>query len=267
MSETPLRERDEDAGGVRSAEIALYLLKLLADNGGELSLSRLAALAGMPSAKAHRYMTSLVRSGFAEQAGRHGHYGLSTNALRVGLAALGRIDVMDVAAAGMNELRETIDQTVMLAIWGDHGPVVVRWVESSRPVTVNVRVGSTMPILRSATGRIFGAWMPWTRVEPLIAAELAERRQDFPEAIGNARAMLADIRAEGIASVVEDMLPGIQALGCPVFDADGVVKAALVVLGPLRTFDIDPDGRVATALRGSAHTISERLGFRAAEAR
>jgi DNA-binding IclR family transcriptional regulator len=42
-----------------------------------------------------------------------------------------------------------------------------------QPVTVNVRVGSVMPVLWSATGRAFGAFSKAAVLQPLIQTELA----------------------------------------------------------------------------------------------
>ena len=75
---------DKESGGVQSAEVALHLLRVLAEGGGNMVLSRLAAAAGMPAAKAHRYVVSLMRAGFVEQPGRDGNYGLGAQALRLG---------------------------------------------------------------------------------------------------------------------------------------------------------------------------------------
>jgi DNA-binding IclR family transcriptional regulator len=66
---------------------------------------------------------------------------------------------------------------VFLAIWGNHGPTIVRWEESSEPVTLNVRVGSVMPLVTSATGRAFAAFMPWERIKQLLGKELASLRK------------------------------------------------------------------------------------------
>jgi DNA-binding IclR family transcriptional regulator len=38
---------------------------------------------------------------------------------------------------------------------GNKGPTIVRIEEPGLPVTVNARVGSVMPLLWSATGRVF----------------------------------------------------------------------------------------------------------------
>ncbi|MFO1287275.1 MAG: hypothetical protein U1F49_12605 [Rubrivivax sp.] len=40
---------------------------------------------------------------------------------------------------------------------GTHGPTVLHWEPSSRPVSMSLRAGAVLPLLRSATGRVFAA--------------------------------------------------------------------------------------------------------------
>ena len=65
-----------------------------------------------------------------------------------------------------------VGEAVFLSVWGEHGPTIVRWEEISRAIAVNVRVGSTMPLLRSATGQVFGAFLPDEVTAPFVRPEL-----------------------------------------------------------------------------------------------
>ncbi len=249
---------EKSAAGVQSAEVALRLLRVLAEEGGDLPLSRLATAAGMPAAKAHRYVVSLQRAGFIEQAARSANYTLGGEALRVGLAALARLDVVGLGSEAAAELCDRTAQTVLLAIWGDHGPTIVRWFEPANPVTVNVRIGSAMPLVSSATGQVFGAWLPWEKVQPFVTDEIkAQRALASAEA---AKALFEGVRRAGLSVVAGSMLHGIQALGAPVFGAEGQLSAALTVLGTAGSFDPAPDGAVAGNLRAISADLSRRMG-------
>src|SRR5690349_12895735 len=135
MARRPDDETDDEAGpgggggsgGVQSVEVAMHLLATLAELGGEKGLNALAAAAGMPPAKAHRYLVSLTRAGFVEQDPATGRYALGGQAVWVGLVALGRGDIVQAASAAIAALRDEIDETVLLAVWGTHGPTIVRW--------------------------------------------------------------------------------------------------------------------------------------------
>ncbi|MEA2665427.1 MAG: hypothetical protein QOI11_2371, partial [Candidatus Eremiobacteraeota bacterium] len=103
--------------GVQSVEVGASLLRALADADGPQSLGSLARAAGMSSAKAHRYLVSYVQAGLAIQSERSGAYDLGPLAVRVGLAALERFDVVRLAGERLGALRDEIDQTVMISVW------------------------------------------------------------------------------------------------------------------------------------------------------
>src|SRR5690606_28599436 len=89
----------------------------LAELSPATSLSRLAEHVGMPASKVHRYLQALIASGFAEQDVTTNHYGLGPAALFVGLAALGRLDVVKLATPYLAELRDELNETCFLAVW------------------------------------------------------------------------------------------------------------------------------------------------------
>jgi DNA-binding IclR family transcriptional regulator len=253
---------DTVRGGVQSVEVGMRVLCALADAGGEQSLGRIAESAGMPSAKAHRYLVSLMRSGFVERASRSNRYVLGAQALRIGLVALARMDVIEVAASTLNELRDKIPGSLLLAVWGDIGPTIVRWIESATPVTVNVRAGSKMPLLRSATGKVFAAYLPAQKTQPLIErelAEMAERKLPVPSA-AELEALWERVRKAGLGHTAGEMLPGVLALAAPLFNHQQEVAAVIAALGPTGFFDDSLEGDTARELRRAANAISLRLG-------
>jgi len=243
--------------GVQSVEIGMGLVRVLANERAAMTLSDLASAAGMAPAKAHRYLVSLIRAGMVEQDGEHGRYRLGEAALSVGLAALSQLDVMRFAGEALLGLRDAIDETVLLAVWGNKGPVVVRWEEASRPVTTNVRAGSVMPLLNSSTGRVFAAYLPPAQTRAMIAEEAARA----PALAEGFEAVLTATRAHGMGRVDGDLLPGVAALSAPVFDHQSDLVAVISALGPQGQFDADWDGMVADALREAVAALSRRLGF------
>lgn len=142
---------------VRSAEVGTDILKALAELSPATSLSRLAEHVGMPASKVHRYLQALIASGFAVQDASTNHYSLGREALRVGLAALDSMDVLKSAAAPLAELRDELNETCFLAVWGNRGATVVQVEQAVRAVTVVTQVGSVLPLLGSSTGLVFAA--------------------------------------------------------------------------------------------------------------
>lgn len=248
---------------VQSAEYGLTVLKALGRAGGSLSLTALAELLDASPAKVHRYLASLKQAGFVDRDPATARYVLGEEAVALGLAAMRRSDVLGLAAPVLADLTSAHDVSSFVAVLGNRGPTIMRWEEPFLAVTVNVRPGSVLPMLWSATGRAFAAFAAPARVEAMITEELAaappSRRREFPDRAAVARAF-EEIRANGCAVVRDVLADGISAVAAPVFDAQGRVAAVLTVLGTTGRIDPDPASPLARALMASAARISTALG-------
>lgn len=226
--------------GVGSVETGLRVLRAMAEaTDGPAPLSAVARASGLSAPTAHRYLASLVASGFVRQDAATGRYDLDAGALRVGLAALARLDPFARAEAAFRAVAEATGRTVMLSVMGDAGATVVRWFPGRPPVLTSLGVGSVMPRDASATGRVFAAF------------------GDAPEPRPEAEAIRADL----IARVDGGLIPGLRADAVPVFDLQG--RLALVATG-IAT-DATPragDEAARLALRDAARAVTEALGGR-----
>lgn len=154
---TRARERRQR---VQSAETGMTVLKGLARLGGRASLTALAAHVGESPAKVHRYLASLMEAELVVQDAGSQHYHLGPEALLIGLAAMHQNDPIRMAEPALVRLCEQLDVTCFVAVMGNKGPTIVRIEEPGLPVTVNVRAGSVLSLVWSATGRVF--WDGWT---------------------------------------------------------------------------------------------------------
>ena len=249
--------------GIQSVEVGFALLEALTRAPAAMMLRDLAQEAGMSAAKAHRYLVSYQRLGLVVQ-DVSTRYDLGPSALKLGLAALERLDAVQLARSRMDALMAEIGHTVAIAVWGNHGPVIVHWQEPARAVTVNLRLGDVMPLLGSATGRCFAAFMPPAQIKLLLNAEMAQldkiHRPGMPGNAAQAQAVLEETRQQGIARVMDTLLPGINGLAAPVWDASGRICLALVSLGSSASFDASYDGGSAQLLRRYGQQLSRELG-------
>lgn len=265
-------DKDEDGRqGIQSIEVGVPLLRVLADHGAPMMLRDLAREAGMPAAKAHRYLVSFVRTGLVTQDPTSGRYDLGHFALDLGLASLARLDAVRVATPVLDALGEEIGETVALAVWGNMGPTIVRWVESRRPVTVNLRTGAVMPLLHSAIGLCFVAFFDSPVLERQVAQELLINARGEDTRAPMTRAQLdvltTDAREHGMSRVVGSVIPGINAFCAPVFNHDGKMALAITGLGPAGLLPPNWNGPIPKAILAAAHSISRRLGWRGVTAR
>jgi DNA-binding IclR family transcriptional regulator len=259
-------EDSHEQQGVQALETGLGVLEAFLASVHPMMLKDISAAAGVHPAKAHRYLVSFVRQGYVEQ-DAEGRYRLGRNALRLGLSCLAQMDAVRLATRHLDDLCMQLEETVLAAVWGNFGPTVVQWRDSSRPVTVNVRPGSVLPMLSSATGRVFSAFLDEGIAAPLIAAELEVKRlaseRRFPRSLKDVKQMKSQVRSSGVGTVNGDLIPGINSVSAPVFNHEGKIALAIAALGNERTFDADPDGPLAQAVRNTVAAISYELGFEA----
>ena len=249
---------------VRAVVIGASLLSTLGKFGGSATLSELAAAAHLPLSKAHRYLRALVDSAFVEQDVATGNYRLGSEALALGLAALAGIDLVALATPLIVDLSALVNETIVLSIWANHGATVIHVKEPPRRVTVVTRIGSVLPLLSSATGLVFAAYLPAEEIEALKSAEIdavAHARGAAKQAAAVLAKRLREVRANGVAAVQSLFFPGIDAIAAPAFAATGRVAAVITVLGPTTSFDASTDGRIARAVTSTAALLSTRLGY------
>jgi len=248
--------------GIQSVEIASRILAAMTEAGRSLQLKELARGSGMPAAKVHRYLVSLTRTNLVTQGSGDGRYSIGPAAIALGLAGLHSVDVVRIASEFLIELRDASGETAVLAVWSSAGPAVIRIEESGRPVFMNVRVGSTLPILRSAVGRVFAAYLPGQETAALIAKE---RRLPRGNTRGGkragARAIIAETRSRGLAVIDGDLVPGVTAIASPIFDHRARIVASVALLGGSEHLDARPNSKARALLKKIAAAISARLGF------
>lgn len=248
---------------VQSAVTGMAVLKGLARLGGRASLTALAAHIEESPAKVHRYLASLMEEGLVYQDSGSQHYQLGGEAIQIGLAAMRQADPIRVAEPSLIRLRETLEVTSFVAVMGNKGPTIIRFEEPGLPVTVNVRVGSVLSMLWSATGRAFLGLLDESRVRALAEEELAlaapEMRSQLSvnDPIGQLR---REVHAARCAVVRDTNLRGISAVAAPLYDYAGRVCAVITALGATGGFDPSADGEIAIAVRREAQAASALLG-------
>jgi DNA-binding IclR family transcriptional regulator len=253
--------------GIQSIEVGFRLLDVLTHEPRAMMLRDLAQRAGMSPAKAHRYLVSFLRLGVVAQDPLSGRYELGGFALQLGLARLARVDGVKLARIALAELRDRLDLTVGVAVWGNQGPTMVHWMESSHPAKASLKLGDVMPLLSSATGLLFAAYLPPSKTTAMLERELADSRRSShmsgPRTREELERVLADVRQHEAARVEGMLLPTIHAFCMPVFDSTGDLALGLVALGHEGAFDIRWGGEIDTPLRECAQKLSYELGYSA----
>ena len=248
--------------GIQSVETGLAVLSFMASRKSPMSLGDIARGTDLSPSQARRDLVSLSRAGAVQQDAVTGHYDLGPGALRIGLAALERVDAVELAAIALKKLIADTHESGILSIWGDHGPTIVRWFRAAHVAVTTLGLGTVFPLARSATGRIFLAYLPDSITTPLLKDEMGAAMFAREETQAELQGLKADIRAKGFSVIDGGFLRDLRGVSAPVFDAQGELVAALTLAGQQTQLPADAERDPAIiALLETARTVSAQLGY------
>lgn len=245
--------------GIQSVEIAMTVLRALEEGLGPMSLSELAAASGMQPSKIHRYLVSLTRVGMISQSPTSGLYDMGPALRRLGAESLRRMDEVGLVSQHLPGLRDRTTHAVNLAVWGDYGPVVVRWDYGSYALPITVRVGATMPLLASSIGWVYLAHLPLTLTEPVIYAQSEYR--SAPPGKSEIETIRAEVRQAGVAFTRDKLVPGVASVAAPVFATGESLPLAVAIALPTRQATDDVIASISEELRATTTAMSAELGY------
>jgi len=221
--------------GIQSVEIGLDVLQKLSELGSASTLSAISQACDMAPPQVHRYLQSLIATRMARQDEATGRYDLGPAAIQLGLAALARTDAFRLVDAGISEFAIRAGRTVQVAALGVMGPTIVRWYSGMPGVVTSLNVGSVLPVLQSATGRVFLAFDRGVQAAALASKEMGRT----PMTKAKQTRMVEEVRSAGRAHVSGTVIPGLSATAFPIFDLQGRPILTATLLVPTNIEDVD----------------------------
>ena len=183
--------------------------------------------------------------------------------LREDGAHLAHNDAVRLGCAALAELANRTGTAVGLAVWGNRGATIIRWELAPRVGAPELRTGVVMSPFNSATGLLFGAFLPEQMTAPVLGDALARTglaKDDLDRMRTELGQCLAGVRTAGIVSSPEVTSAGLYGISAPVFDAAGHMILALCAV----VAQADDPGRIRSIeneCRQCARTLSKRLGY------
>jgi DNA-binding IclR family transcriptional regulator len=246
---------------------AAFLLDRLAEED-EAGAARLAELIGEPRSTVYRLLANLQQLELVEPGSRRGTYRLGLKLFRLGSSVIARFDERQAAFPVMERIHELTEETVFLCIRRGYEAVCIERIEGRWVQSMALRLGGSLPLHVGAAPRALLAYEPpdfWD--EYLAHGPLAALTPNTPTTRARLLRELERVRESGCAVSDEDVVPGMAAVGAPIFDHRGAIRAALSMSGPRPTILGERAEGTRELITSGADEISRALGFDAAELR
>jgi DNA-binding IclR family transcriptional regulator len=207
--------------GTQSLRRAASLLRALSTHGATgRRLSDLADETGIDHATVHRMLACLVEERLATRVRGSLRYSLGSLAYELGLAAAPHFALERLAGPGLAKLASSTRALVFLNIRSGLDSVcVARHEGRSALKAYTVEVGTRRPLCLSAGGVAILINLPRQEQAAVMAANLAAVARRVPAHEAAVRRMLRRSAELGYGLNLEDLIPGIAALGVPIRSA------------------------------------------------
>lgn len=246
---------NQRSGAVQSVARVFDLLEIIADAGGDISLSDLATKSALPVPTIHRLLRTLVGVGYVRQLPSR-RYALGARLIRLGESASGQLGA--VAQPVLVRLVEELGETANMAM--QDGDYIVYVAQSPSPHSMRMftEVGRRAHMHATGVGKAILSMLSDDAARGIV--ERVGMPVPTRQSHGDVGALLADlavIRQCGYAFDDEEQELGVRCYAVPIPNTP--TPMAVSVSGPLARVDHDFAERALPFLTAAAKDISSRI--------
>jgi len=244
-----------------SIEKALKILLAYIPYNQEMSTTELSDKLGFHKATVSRTLQVLARYGLLIQNPQTKKYILGGALIQLGALAgqSYHASFVQVAKPYIDELRETLQETVAMEIMTGNDPFMAYVAQGPQRVRIAATVGELLPRHAAAGAKAILAFSP-AEVQNQVMQWPMKRLTD--NTIVDPQTFMQHlkvIRNEGVAFDNEEIDRGVSAVGVPIIDRQGLPIAAVVVIGPSQRIAIDKKAEIIPRLKDVAAKVSAQF--------
>lgn len=243
-------------------EKALDILMAFTPNNRELGTVDLGQKTGFHLSTVNRTLKILAKKQFLEQ-------NPITKKFALGPSVFGLFDaiteypnekLIPVAIPFLNELRDKIEETVLLEVMPDATGIVLYTAHARRPMIIQVSTGRIVPIHASAGCKAIIAFFEPHEIEMLLQKKKMQRwtKNTITEPFKLKR-HLSQVKKDGIAFSREEIDEGINGIGAPIFNHSDRPVASAVIVGPSSRVKCTHKSHLVVELKKTVSKISSQL--------
>ena len=237
------------------------LLEALREAPAGLTLQELAARTGYVKSSIHRAVQSLKHHGYVEQPAPGGPYRLGVKILLLARGLKEGIGLLTYARPYMQELGDTFNESVYLAMLRGGRAIFVEVIETRRrELRLVGPLDAVVSYHATAAGKAIAAFLPEEARAALLATLQAEK------VTSRTRTRRADVEREweevarrGYAINDEESIVGAYFLAAPIFDAERAVCGCISIGLPKPRYSPALGRRMAAHLKSACARLSDAL--------
>ena len=238
---------------------AFQVLRTVAQSQHSLGIVELAHKLGFSKSTTHGLVHALLREGVLTQGPGARKLSLGPTIAELAFANWNQDLVTQMAQPILDQIRDKINETVILGVRIRNRVLIIATAEASEFLKISALVGSTIPLLGGAVGKVF-----LSMENPYHAAQLLEEYglpQYTPQSVTDTHTYMSElerVRSQGYAIDIEEYIQGIRAVAVALHNRRGL-PAALWVVGISANMDQEKMEHIAGIARSKADQLRHLL--------
>jgi IclR family transcriptional regulator, pca regulon regulatory protein len=215
---------------VQSFARGLAVIRAFSGERPSMTLSEVAAAAGLTRAGARRILLTLAQLGYVAADGRH--FRLTARILDLGFAYLSSMPFWDLAEPIMEALVDEVHESCSASVLDGTDIVYVMRVPTHKIMTISLGPGSRLPAYCTSMGRVLLSGLDDSELDAVLRrSRLLTRTPRTVTDRADLRRLILEVRSRGWALVNQELEEGLVSISAPIRDHAGRILAAMNVSG------------------------------------
>ena len=234
-------------------------MRLISDKPRVLGISELSRQLAIGKSTVHGITSALEGVGAIVRDPTTKRFTLGFTLFELSKSAHSRFDLKDVARPFMEALMARTQTSVFLGIQNHAHVTILDIVESTQDLKITSPIGTTIPLMAGAVGKVFLAFMDEVQAINLI------RSKGFTKYTENTQTDLEHyldeirrVRKLGYATDYEEYIPGVQAVAAPI-EGQAPPRSAIWAVGFRASLDDETMKTLIAQTKKAAESISARI--------
>ena len=261
----PPASKQDNPYSIEVLNRAIDVLSVFSHSRPSLSLVEIVQAVRLPKSSVFRLLSSLAARGLCEFDPETKKYGLGFELLRLADIRRRQTKVHDVAIPVMRDIRNEVNETVILSVRSGDSRVHIDFVEGLHPMRRMADLGVGAPLYAGAASRVLLAGMEDDEIQAyLVQTDLRAFQKGTITDPNVLWREIRLIRKRGFAESKGELFTGGGGLAAPIKDYSGKTIAVIDILTPEHRYTTEHREKCITLLLNGARIASERLGYREA---
>jgi IclR family transcriptional regulator, pca regulon regulatory protein len=242
----------------------LSVISAFGRDARKMTLSEVAAKAGLSRASARRILLTLQELGYVGCDGRD--FYLTPRILDLGYSYISTTPLWDLAERFMQEVVNEVHESCSASVLDDTDIVYIMRVPTKKIMTISLSIGSRLPAYCTSMGRVLLGDLPEKGLDETLArSELRAYTARTVIDRDKLREIIQEDHRKGWSLVNQELEDGLISISVPLIDRNERIIAAMNVSGQAnRTSPTDVTRNILPVLKQAAEKINTAQRLRAA---